>query len=378
MKSINKTVDSFEETIFATISRLAGEKGAINLGQGFPDFDGPEWIRDLAANSFEGKNQYAPSLGMPNLRASISQYYNDFYGLNYDGNTEITVTNGATEAIFCTALALINPGDEVIVLEPFYDSYMAAIKLAGGIPVPVTLHEPDFCFDLDELKKAFSPKTKMVFFNSPHNPTGKVFSENEIQSLCDLVIENDAYLVSDEVYEFLTFESFKHLPPATFKDMKERTLTISSAGKTFGLTGWKIGWVSAPPSLTHAVRMVHQFNTFSVCTPLQYAVGKALEDLKNYVPKFRSQYDELRLVLNEGLEKAQLNPLPTQGTYFTLIPVPSGKDDISYCKELIEDVGVATIPLSPFYHKSDEGKKFVRFCFAKKKETIEAALRKFN
>lgn len=378
MKPINKTVESFKESIFATISRLAHSKNAVNLGQGFPDFDGPEWIRTIARESFEGKNQYAPSMGVKELRESISNYYRDFYELEYDLNEQITVTNGATEAIFCSALALINPGDEVIVLEPFYDSYIAAIELAGGIPVPVTLYAPEFKFKMDELQNAFSSKTKLVFLNSPHNPTGKVFSQEELSSLCDLVIKHDAYILSDEVYEFLTFKNSKHLPVASLSNMKERTITISSAGKTYGLTGWKIGWICSSSEISHAIRMVHQFNTFSVCTPLQYTVAKALKEIKEYVPSFKEQYSNLRSQLVDGLENLGYNPIPPSGTYFTLIPTPEGKTDIEYCKSLIEQKSVATIPLSPFYLNSKEGEGYVRFCFAKKKETLEKALKNLS
>ncbi len=378
MKPINKTVESFKESIFATISRLAHSKNAVNLGQGFPDFDGPEWIRELAKRSFDGQNQYAPSMGIKELRESISQYYNDFYNLNYDLNEQITVTNGATEAIFCTALALINPGDEVIVLEPFYDAYIAAIELAGGIPVPVTLYAPEFKFKIEELQNAFSSKTKMVFFNSPHNPTGKVFSSEELNSLCELIIKHDTYILSDEVYEFLTFDEAKHLPIASLKNMQERTITISSAGKTYGLTGWKIGWICSSSEISHAIRMVHQFNTFSVCTPLQYAVAKALKELKNYIPSFKKQYSDLRELLVPGLEKLGYRPISPTGTYFSLIPTPEGVNDIDYCKNLIEEKSVASIPLSPFYLKSKEGEGFVRLCFAKKKETLEKALKNLS
>lgn len=378
MKPINKSVSSFKESIFATMSRLAHSNNAINLGQGFPDFDGPEWIRKIAAQSFDGKNQYAPSMGVKRIRESIGNYYKSFYDLNFDIESQITVTNGATEAIFCTALALINPGDEVIVLEPFYDSYIAAIKLAGGIPVPVTLHAPEFNFDINELKNAFSAKTKMVFFNSPHNPTGKVFSKQEMSELSKLVIEHDAYLVSDEVYEFLTFDGHKHTPIAGLPGMAERTITISSAGKTFGLTGWKIGWITTSNELSHAIRMVHQFNTFSVCTPLQYAVSEALDKLDTYVPSFQEQYSSLKKLFIDGLKKAGYSPIEPAGTYFTLVPTEPGSDDVSYCKKLIEEVGVASIPLSPFYLNSEEGKKYIRFCFAKKEDTLLAALKRMS
>lgn len=378
MKPVNRSVSNLKESIFATMSRLAHSKNAINLGQGFPDFDGPEWIRKIASKSFDDKNQYAPSMGIKPIRESIKKYYKDFYNIELDSDKQITITNGATEGIFCSALALINPGDEVIVLEPFYDSYIAAIELAGGIPVPVTLHAPEFNFDINELKNAFSKKTKMIFFNSPHNPTGKVFSLEEMTELSRLVIENDAYLISDEVYEFLTFEGHKHIPISTLPGMAQRTITISSAGKTFGLTGWKIGWVTASQELSHAIRMVHQFNTFSVCTPLQFAVAEALDKLDSYIPQFKKQYSELKNLFIDGLKDAGYSPISPAGTYFTLVPTKEGLDDISYCKELIEKIGVASIPLSPFYLKSEEGKNYIRFCFAKKEETLKAALERFN
>lgn len=374
MKEVNITVQSFKESIFATMSALAHKNQAINLGQGFPDFDGPAWIREIAKKSFDGNNQYAPAAGVRPLRESISNYYKSFYGLSFDIDSQVTVTNGATEAIFSTCLALINPGDEVIVLEPFYDSYLAAIRLAGGIPVAVTLKAPDFSFDLKELEDAFSEKTKIIFFNSPHNPTGKVFSKEEMQCISKLVLKYDTYIVSDEVYEFLTFDGLKHLPIATLEGMKERVVTISSGGKTFGLTGWKIGWVTASEELTHAIRMVHQFNTFSVCTPLQFAMAEALTKLETYVPDFLKQYSELRSVFIDGIKKTNLKPLKSEGTYFVLIEAPENFTDIQYCEELIKNKKVASIPLSPFYLKSDEGKNYIRFCFAKKIETLNKAL----
>ncbi|MFT6070661.1 MAG: aspartate/methionine/tyrosine aminotransferase [Bacteriovoracaceae bacterium] len=374
MKEINTTVQSFKESIFATMSALAVKNEAINLGQGFPDFDGPLWIRDLARNSFDGKNQYAPAMGVRPLRSSISNYYKSFYGLNFDIDSQVTVTNGATEAIFSTCMALINPLDEVIVLEPFYDSYLAAIRLAGGIPVPVTLKAPEFSIDLKELEDAFSDKTKMIFFNSPHNPTGKVFSKIEMEDIARLVIKHDTYLVSDEVYEFLTFDGLKHLPIATLEGMRDRVVTISSGGKTFGLTGWKIGWITASEELSHAIRMVHQFNTFSVCTPLQFAVAEALSKLESYVPEFIKEYSELRSYFIEGIKALGFKPLKSEGTYFVLVPTPKELSDIKYCEELIKTKKVASIPLSPFYSKSNEGEDYVRFCFAKKKETLAKAL----
>lgn len=379
MKEINSTVSNIKESIFATITKEAIQNKAVNLGQGFPDFDGPKWVIDLAKDALdkgaEGKNQYAPSPGAPELRKSISTVYKNLYSLSYDSNTEVTVTNGATEAIFITALALINPGDEVIVFEPFYDSYVASIELAGGKVIPVTLKYPDFTFDIQDLEKAFSSKTKLVFFNSPHNPTGRVFSKEEVNPLVELIKKNDCYVVSDEVYEFLTFDGIKHVPLASYPGMKERTITISSTGKTFGLTGWKIGWACASPEVSHAIRMVHQFNTFSVGHPLQLAMAKALEKIESYIPEFQKLYSDKRDLFLKGLRDAGYSPTSPEGTYFSICKIEEeGMNDVDYCTKLIREKKVATIPPSAFYLNSNDGEKYVRFCFAKKDETLRAAI----
>ncbi|TNF26267.1 MAG: aminotransferase class I/II-fold pyridoxal phosphate-dependent enzyme [Deltaproteobacteria bacterium] len=380
MKELSKVVEGFKESIFATLSKKARKNEAINLGQGFPDFDGPAWIIDLAKKALDkGEqhvNQYAPFEGVMPLREAISKNYQKYYNLDYDPQTEITVVNGATEAIFSTILAIVNPGDEVIIFEPFYDSYLASIKLAGGIPVPVTLKTREFNWDLNELKEAFSSKTKLVILNSPHNPTGKIFSTNEVEELGTLLKKHDAYLMSDEVYEFLVFGENKHIPPATHAGLKERTITISSIGKTFGLTGWKIGWTCAPKHLTHAIRMVHQFNTFSVNQPIQHAVAEALEKMDDYLPEFRALYQKKRDYFLEGMKKCGYDPIEPQGTYFVMVPIETHTtlEDVGYCMELIETRKVASIPPSAFYIKGDEGKKYLRFCFAKKDETLQSAL----
>lgn len=375
MKPLNTTVEQFSESIFSTMTKMAMENKAINLSQGFPDFDGPAWVSDLAAKALkEEKNQYAPSMGILPLREAIAHNYNRFYGYNLNPLSEIVVTNGATEAIFCTCLALLNPGDEVVVLEPFYDSYLASIKLAGAKAIPVTLKAPDFHFDLNELKAAISEKTKLLIVNNPHNPTGKVFSAQEIKVIGDLAKEHDFYLLSDEVYEFLTFD-IAHKPTATYEDLRERTITISSTGKTFGLTGWKIGWAAGPAALIKAIHNVHQFSTFCVAHPLQVAMAEALMKMDEYLVEFKSEYKRKKEILVQGLKEAGFNVLAPKGTYFVMALLPEGENDIETCKKLILEKKVATIPTSAFYLKSNEGSRMIRFCFAKKDETLQAALK---
>jgi aspartate/methionine/tyrosine aminotransferase len=376
MKDSALRIADFKDSIFGVISRLAREHSAVNLGQGFPDFDGPSWLKDCVTQKMkEGHNQYAPFHGTPHLRQEISHYYKAFYQLSYDAESQVTVTVGATEAIYLVIMALVNPGDEVIVLEPFYDSYVASIKMAGGIPVPVTMHAPDFTVDTNELKAAVTNRTKLIILNNPHNPTGKVWSKEEIQVICDVAIKNDLYLLSDEVYEFLVFDNEKHLPTATFKDMFERTITVSSAGKTFGVTGWKIGWICANEKVSKACRLVHQYVTFAVSTPMQEAVAEGLKKLPDYLPGFVSLYKEKRdFFYNKMMDLGFKFPIP-KGTYFMMVPITSKTklNDVEFALELIKEKKVATVPPSAFYLKSTEGEKYLRFCFAKKEETLKAA-----
>lgn len=380
MKELSKVVEGFKESIFATLSKKARKNQAINLSQGFPDFDGPDWIVELARESLlkgdKHVNQYAPFEGIMPLRDVLSRNYKKYYELEYDPETEITVLNGATEAIFVTIQALVNPGDEVIIFEPFYDSYLASIKLAGGVPVPVTLKTHEFKWNSKELTEAFSNKTKLVILNTPHNPSGKIFSQSEIEELGNLIKKHDSYLMSDEVYEYLVFGENKHIPPATMKGLKERTITISSIGKTFGLTGWKIGWACAPKHLSHAIRLVHQYNTFSVNQPMQHAVAAALEKMDDYIPEFKALYQSKKNLFIEGLKKCGYRPIEPQGTYFVMVPIEThtSLEDVGYCMELIETKKVASIPPSAFYIQGDEGKKYLRFCFAKKDETLKMAI----
>lgn len=376
MKETALRISDFKDSIFGVISRLAREHNAVNLGQGFPDFDGPEWIKEIANRKIqEGYNQYAPYLGTPSLRQEVSNYYKNYYNLNYNMDSQITITVGATEAIYVTITALINPGDEVVVLEPFYDSYVASIKMAGGIPVPVTMHAPDFSIDKQELERAITSKTKLLILNNPHNPTGKVWTNDELVLVCDLVKKNDLYLISDEVYEFLLFDGVKHIPCATLTDMHERTITISSAGKTFGLTGWKIGWICASEKVTHACRLVHQYVTFSVSTPIQEAVAEGLKRLPDYLPGFVGLYQKKRDFFYRELTQIGFDFKIPQGTYFMMVPIgaKTQEKDVDYALKLIKENKVATVPPSAFYLKSTEGENYLRFCFAKKEETLRQA-----
>jgi len=377
MQSFNKEVASFKESIFATMTKIAQKNNAINLSQGFPDFDGPNWLKELAYSAMkDGHNQYAPMPGLLELRQVVSKNYNKFYGINYDPQNEITILNGATEAIFCTIKALINPGDEVIVFEPFYDSYVASLQMSGAKIIPVTLKLPDFTFDKEELANSFGTKTKLVIINTPHNPTGKIFNNDEIALILNLASKYDSYILSDEVYEFLTYDGHNHRPTAFDIKSRDRVITISSTGKTFGVTGWKIGWACAHPLVTQQIRLVHQFTTFSVATPLQWAMVKALEQLDQYLPNFRQEYKAKRDFFCQGLKAIGYGPLLPAGTYFTVVPIHSktSLNDVDYCLELIEKKKVAAIPPSAFYLKSAEGQKYIRFCFAKKQDTLERAL----
>lgn len=374
MKPLNTTVEQFKESIFSTMTKLALENKAINLSQGFPDFDGPSWVIDLAVEALKsGNNQYAPAPGVLSLREAIANNYKRFYGLEYNASTEIIVTVGATEAIYCTCMALLNEGDEVIVLEPCYDSYIASIQLAKAKIVPVTLKAPEFKFDIEELKSAISSKTKLLIINNPHNPTGKVFTSEEIKTLGTLARENDFYILSDEPYEFLTY-GVDHVPTAKYDDLRERTITISSTAKTFGLTGWKIGWTAAPAHLTKAILNVHQWTTFCVSHPMQVAIAKALTKIEDYLPEFKASYQKKRDLLVNGLKDLGYNVINPKGTFFALVQLPEGENDVDFCKRLIVEKKVAVIPTSAFYLKSDEGKRIVRFCFAKTDETLKAAL----
>ena len=378
MKKISSNVGLLKESIFSEMTLKANNLGAINLSQGFPDFDGPSFIKDYVTEAINGPyNQYAPSSGAMPLRSSLGAMYKRLYNLDYDVDKEITVMNGATEGLFCSFLALLNPGDEVILFEPYYDSYLAAIQMVGAKAKFVTLKGPHFSLPVEEIEEVFSENTKVVVLNSPHNPTGKVFSQKELLALSKMIIKHDVFVISDEVYEFLTFDHHTHVPISSLPGMRERTIMISSAGKTFSFTGWKIGWCLASETLTKAIRMVHQFNTFGAAHPIQVGLSRAIDNIDNYLVSLRENYEKKRSILYEGLKKSELRPFLPEGTFFILCEIPSEKNktDLEYCLELMESKKVAAIPTSAFYsHRPEEGRKYVRFCFAKRDETLKNAL----
>ena len=316
-KKSAKRLNAINDSIFATMSKMAFEHNAVNLGQGFPDFDGPEWIREAAYKAMrDGKNQYAPSPGIFSLRKNISEIAEANYGLTRDPESEITIFAGATEALYCAVTAFIDEGDEVIMFEPYYDAHQADVILAGGIPKYVTLLKPDFSIDFDDFKSLINSKTKAIILNSPHNPTGKVFSVEELQKIAELAIEHDLIVISDEVYEYLTYDNAKHLPIASIEGMSERTITISSTGKTFGMTGWKIGYAIASKELTKALRTVHQWTVFAVNTPAQHAMAEAFSRLENYLPEFRKIYEAKRDLALTELSKTVFKAHKPVGSYF--------------------------------------------------------------
>jgi N-succinyldiaminopimelate aminotransferase len=377
MKQLNQTATIFKESIFSEISRKANQNEAINLSQGFPDFNPPEWLTDLGKHALDEihLNQYSPSVGNHGLVKELTRYYNEFYDLDYQAD-HITVTGGCTEALYCAAQALLNPGDEVILFEPFYDSYLAITQLAGAIPKIATLNKPDFKIETNELEKLVSERTKLIFLNNPHNPTGRVFTTDELRNLADFAIKHDLYIISDEVYEHLVFDGNKHIPIASLEGMFERTLTLSSLGKTFGVTGWKIGWACGPETMTRALRNIHQFTTFCANHPFQWAASKALQCLDEYIPEFIQTYQRKRDLFLAGMEKAPFNIIKPQGTYFAMAEIPEGKNDVDYCIELILEKKVASIPPSAFYKKSNEGSQMLRFCFAKEDAVLNEAIKR--
>ncbi|MBB1247093.1 pyridoxal phosphate-dependent aminotransferase [Streptomyces durbertensis] len=382
---LNRRLAEFGTTIFAEMSALAQRTGAINLGQGFPDTDGPEEIREAAVRALrDGRgNQYPPGPGVPELRQAVADHQRRFHGLTYDPDTEVLVTAGATEAIAATLLALLEPGDEVIALEPYYDSYAAGVAMAGGRRVPVTLrpHEGRFRLDLDELRAAVTPRTRLILLNTPHNPTGTVLTRDELAAIAELACERDLLVVTDEVYEHLVFDG-EHLPLAGFGDrfpgLRDRVVTISSAGKTFSYTGWKVGWVTAAPALVSAVRSAKQYLTYVSAGPFQYAVAEALALPDAYFTDLRADLRHKRDILAEGLRTAGFEVYQPAGTYFITTDVaPLGeKDAYDFCRALPERCGVVAVPNSVFYDNPDAARTHVRFAFCKRAEVLtEAATR---
>ena len=369
-------LQGFGTTIFAEMSALAVSTGSINLGQGFPDTDGPREVLDAAVDAIRhGHNQYPPGPGIPELRAASAAHEHHWYGLDYDPDTEVLVTAGATEAIAASLLSLCEPGDEVVTFEPYYDSYAASIAMAGATRRVVQLRPPDYSFDADELAAAFSPRTRLVLLNSPHNPTGKVFSRAELELVARLCIEHDVVAITDEVYEHLVFDG-EHIPLATLSNMHDRTVTISSGGKTFSCTGWKVGWVCASEALVAAVRTAKQFLTYVNAGPFQYgiAVGLGLPDATFHA--LAADLREKRDRLTRGLVDAGLEVFPSHGTYFvtTDIRAIGEHDGLEFCRSLPERCGVVAIPNVVFYDDRDAGLPLVRFAFCKRLDVIDEAV----
>ncbi|GGX74234.1 aminotransferase [Streptomyces minutiscleroticus] len=376
---LNRRLAEFGTTIFAEMSALAVRTGAINLGQGFPDTDGPEEVREAAVRALrDGRgNQYPPGPGVPELRAAVAAHQERRYGLAYDPDTEVLVTAGATEAIAACLLALVEPGDEVVALEPYYDSYAACVAMAGGRRVPVTLrpHEGTFRLDLDELRDAVTDRTRLLLINTPHNPTGTVLTRAELTAIAELAVERDLLVVTDEVYEHLVFDDAEHVPLATFPGMRERTVSIGSAGKTFSFTGWKVGWVTGSRELVGAVRSAKQFLTYVSSGPFQYAVAEALALPESYFSAFRDDLRAKRDLLSAGLADAGFSVFRTAGTYFVTTDVrPLGETDgFAFCRALPERAGVVAVPNAVFYDDREAGAPFVRFAFCKRKDVLEEA-----
>ena len=375
-RALSRRLEGFGTTIFTEMTRLANEKGAINLAQGFPDFDGPEFAKDAAIAAIRaGHGQYARMTGIPEIHRALSAKYRRDWGLDFAPDTELVVTSGATEAIFGAIQGVCDPGDEVVLFEPYYDSYKASVVMAGAVPRVVTLHAPDWRFVERELAEAFSERTRAVLVNTPHNPTGKVFTREELELVARLARERDAIVVTDEVYEHLVYDG-RHVPMASLPGMRERTITISSFGKTFSLTGWKIGWAAAAPELAAAVRAAHQFVTFATATPLQHGAAVALAAGPDYFEALAADYRGKRDFLAGELSRLGFAVRPPQGTYFVCADFrPFGfDDDRVFVRHLIETAGVAAIPPSVFYDRPDRGRHYVRFAFCKKRETLEAAV----
>ncbi len=382
---LTSRLQGFGTTIFAEMSALAARTGALNLGQGFPDTDGPTAVSEAAIAAIRaGVNQYPPGPGIEDLRVAVAEHQARFWNLSFDPASEILVTAGATEALAATLLALCESGDEVVVFDPTYDSYAAGVALAGGRMRGVLLRPEEattpgahtrFVFDPDELRRAFNPKTRLLLLNTPHNPTGKVFTTEELELIAELCQEHDVLAVTDEVYEHLVFDGHAHQPLATFPGMAERTLTVSSGGKTFSFTGWKIGWVCGPAPLVAAVRTAKQFLTFVNGAPFQPAIAVGLRLADEYFATFASDLQAKRDLLGSFLTEAGFEVLSPEGTYFATVDIRSvgAADTVDFCLSLPERAGVVAVPSSVFYQDPRDGRHLARFCFAKKDTVLTDA-----
>ncbi|MCW2775564.1 MAG: succinyldiaminopimelate aminotransferase apoenzyme [Nocardioides sp.] len=365
-------------TIFSEMSALAVRTQSVNLGQGFPDVDGPPDVIARAVTALEsGLNQYAPGVGVPALRQAVARHQQRHYGLDLDPDSQVVVTTGCTEGIAAALLGLVDPGDEVVVLEPYYDSYTAMIQMAGGVRRPVTLRGPDFRLDVDELRAAVTPRARFLLLNSPHNPTGTVLTRAELQAVADVAIEHDLVVITDEVYEHLVYDGHEHVPLATLPGMFERTLSLSSAGKSYSYTGWKVGWATGPADLVGAVLAAKQWLTFTSGSPLQPAVAFALDEEPDFPARLAADLQQRRDLLCSGLAAVGLDVRVPEGTYFATTDIGrlGWKDGLSFCLALPERAGVVAIPTQGF-HDSDAGDHLVRWAFCKQPDVIEEGLRR--
>jgi N-succinyldiaminopimelate aminotransferase len=368
-------------TIFAEMSALAIATQSINLGQGFPDTDGPAFMLEEARAAIaSGMNQYPPGRGILPLRRAIAAHSSRTYGLSYDPESEVVITTGATEALAASMLAFVNPGDEVIALEPYFDSYAASIEVAGGQRVGVSLFGPDFRLDHAELAAAFTPRTKALLINSPHNPTGVVLDRADLGAIAELAVQHDVLVICDEVYEHLTFDGAQHIPLATFPGMRERTVRVSSAGKTFWATGWKIGWALATPDLINEITAVKQYLSYSSGAPFQPAIARALNEGDEWVEKARLDLQDRRDQFAEGLRSIGLEPILPRGTYFMTTDVrPLGYEDgMQFCRDLPTRCGVVAIPHQVLYDRVEAGKPYVRWAFCKQERVLDEAIRRLG
>ena len=378
MRDLNHQLAGLGTTIFTVMSALAAEHGSINLGQGFPDTDGPADVLKAAADALmDGRNQYPPMTGVPELRQAVAAANKRFYGIEVDPNTEVVVTSGATEALTASLMALINPGDEVVLIEPLYDTYMPVVRLLGAIPRVVRLTPPNWDLPRAELAAAFGPKTKAIMLNTPMNPTGKVFSADELAFIAGLLQQHDAYAVCDEVYEHLVFDGLKHIPLMTLPGMRERCIRIGSAGKTFSLTGWKIGYITACKRLAGVATKAHQNLTFTSAPNLQRAVAVGLGKDDAYFAGLAGDLERKRNLMADGLARIGFSVLPTHGSYFVSAdfrPLGFNGDDMAFCRYITEHAKVTAVPVTAFYDGADAPSHFARFAFCKRDEVLIEAL----
>ena len=377
MRSTNPVFSDLPTTIFEVMTRLAVENGAINLGQGFPDVDGPRDVREAAASALvDGANQYPPMMGVPELRQAVADSQRRFYGLDIDWSREVMVTSGATEALSDSIMALVEPGDEVVLFEPLYDCYLPLVRRAGAEPRFVRLAPPDWRIDGQDLERAFGPRTKAVLLNNPMNPAGKCFDDAELAIIADFARRHDAYVICDEVYEHIVFDGRRHLPLMSINGMRDRSIRIGSAGKTFSLTGWKVGYVTAAAELLDPIVKAHQFTTFTTPPNLQHAVAFGFSKGDGYFSGLAGDLQRKRDRLGAGLAAVGLPVAPCDGTYFLTADFASltaALDDVAFCRRMTVEARVTAVPLSAFYH-AGAPRSAIRFCFSKKDAVLDEAV----